>query len=248
MKDPIKNMVNRKFLFVTLLALAIFSTFVFAEESSIGPYAAGDTVPLIQTCGNCTYCNVTSLTFPNGSLALDNTAMTKDGVEYTYNYTTPNDTTGTYLVNTDCDVDGASTPVTYDLIVTTNGKEIPTGMPTFQGVILLVVFGIAWFMLLLSLKVNEAGPKIFFMVLSLIFIMASVMTAYQVSVDYNVASSLNTTLGGIIFVVGAIILVIFFYILIRQTIVILDYFKVKRGLKWGGPASVRGYGPNGWMY
>ena len=232
-----------------LLVVTLFSmTFISAGQPEIGPYKAGDTVTLIQTCGNCTYCNVTSLKYPNGTSALSSTAMVKDGVEYTYDYTTNSSIVGTYLVNTDCDVDGVSTPVSYDLVVTANGKEVPVGMPNFQGIMLIVIFGISWFMLFLSMKMKEAGPKIFFMVLSFVFIMAAMMTAYQVSVEYNVASSLNTTLGGLVFVIGIILVVIFFYILIRQTIVILDYFKVKRGLKWGGPASVRGYGPNSWMY
>ena len=232
-----------------LLVLTLLSfAFVVAEQSSIGPYKAGDTATLIQSCGNCTYCNVSSLKYPNGTQALDNTAMVKDGVEYTYDFSTPSAVVGTYIVNTECDVDGVSTPVAYELIVTANGKEVPIGMPTFQGIMLIVIFGISWFMLFLSLRVNEAGPKIFFMGLSFIFIMASIMTAYQVSVEYNVASSLNTTLGGLVFVIGAVLLVIFFYILIRQTIVILDYFKVRRGLKWGGAPAMKGYGPNNWMY
>lgn len=244
-----KKYMQKTTMFGILLVFTLLSiSFIYAEQSSIGPYKAGDTVSLIQTCGNCTYCNVTSLNYPNGTQALDNTAMVKDGVEYTYDYTTNESITGIYIVNTECDVDSISTPVSYDLIITANGKDIPTGMPTFQGIILLVVFGTAWFMLFLSIRVNEAGPKIFFMILSFIFVMATMMTAYQVSIDYNVTSSLNTTLGGIVFVVGMIILVIFFYILIRQTIVILDYFKVKRGLKWGGAPAMRGYGPNGWMY
>ena len=246
-------MVNKTMLQKTgigvFLVLALFMfTFVVAEQSEIGPFKAGDTATLIQTCGNCSYCNVTSLKYPNGTQALDNTAMVKDGVEYTYDYTTSDTVVGTYIVNTECDVDGVSTPVSYDLVVTANGKEVPAGMPNFQGIMLLVIFGISWFMLFLSMKVNEAGPKIFFMVLSFVFIMAAMMTAYQISVEYNVTSSLNSTLGGLVMVVGMILLVIFFYILIRQTIVILDYFKVKRGLKWGGAPAMQGYGPNGWMY
>ncbi len=110
-------------------------TFVSAENQEIGPYQAGDTVTLIQSCGNCSYCNVTSLKYPNGTEALEDLSMTKDGVEFEYDYETSTEIIGTYIVNTDCDVDGISTPVSYDLIVTANGNSVPTA-----GVVVLFTF------------------------------------------------------------------------------------------------------------
>ena len=81
---------------------------------------------------------------------------------------------------------------------------------------------------------GEVGFKIFFMAMSLVFLMATLLTAYMVSMDGNVVSATNSTTLGLIVVLGTILFVVFAYILIRQTVNALELFKQKRGLVWDG--------------
>ena len=61
--------------------------------------------------------------------------------------------------------------------------------------------------------------------------MATVLTAYMVSADGNVATATNTTTLSLVYVLGAILFIIFIYIMIRQTVAVLDMFKINKGLK-----------------
>lgn len=231
---------------ITFLILGI--TFISASQQTVGPFKAGEQITLIQTCGNCTYCNVTSLIFPNGTKALGQVAMVQDGSEYTYDYTLNETIFGDYIVNGKCDVDGIDTVWAYNFEATSTGKPTPDGIPSFYGVLIVVIFGVSVFFLFLSMRLNEVGPKIFFMVISFIFLLATMMTAYQLSAEFNLSSTLNSTTGGLVFALAMILLVIFFYILIRQTVVVLDMYKVKKGLAWPGGAGVTGYKMNNWQY
>ena len=53
---------------------------------SLGIFKAGDNVSLIQLCDDCTYNNITSIIYPNGTIALGEAEMTKDGTQYNYTY------------------------------------------------------------------------------------------------------------------------------------------------------------------
>jgi len=127
--------------------------------------------------------------------------------------------------------------------VTSTGDYIPEGMPTFLGILVIIIFGTACFMMFLSVTMNEVGFKIFFMVTSIIFLMASLITGYMVLTDSNVTASISTTTLGLIVVIGIILFIIFAWILIRQTINALDLYNVKRGKSWnvGSGSSVGGY-------
>lgn len=236
-------------IFWGIIALVIIGIgFVSAAQQTVGPFQSGEQITLIQTCGNCTYCNVTSLIFPNGTKALGQVAMVQDGSEYTYDYTLNETVFGDYIVNGKCDVDGIDTVWAYNFEATSTGKPTPDGIPSFYGVLVIIIFGVSVFFLFFSMKLNEVGPKIFFMVASFIFLLATLMTAYQLSAEFNLSAALNSTTGALVFVLAMVLLIIFLYILIRQTVVILDMYKVKKGLAWPGGAGVTGYKMNNWQY
>ena len=113
----------------------------------------------------------------------------------------------------------------------------------FQMGVIIIIFGVSCFFLYLSSAMGEPAFKIFFLVVSLVFLMATMITAYMVSMDGNVVAATNSTTLGLITVLGMILFIIFAYILIRQTINALDMFKIKRGLGWGdmGGGNVGGY-------
>ena len=224
---------DKSYVFLTLV-LIISLTLVSASDTTIGVKKLDDCIDLIQSCADCSYVNFTSYTMPNGTRNVWEVPGVKNGVSFTYYNCSLANQTGTYIIDGHGDVGGKDTVFTYTYEVTTTGNPTPDGMPMFQMGLIILIFGISCFFLYLSFVMGEVGFKIFFMVTSLIFLTASMLTAYMVSMDGNVAAATNSTTLGLVIVLGMVLVIIFFYILIRQTINVLDSFKINKGLKMEG--------------
>ena len=224
-----------------LLVTMFFS--VSATETTIGTKNLDDCIDLIQTCADCSYVNFSSYTMPNGTRILTEWASTKSGVSFTYNDCNITDQLGTWIVDGHGDIEGTDTIFTYTYDVTPTGNPTPEGMPMFQMGLLLIIFGTSCFLLFLSSQMNEIAFKIFFLITSLVFLMATMLTGYMVSMDGNVVGATNSTTLALVTVLGFIIFIIFIYMLIRQTINALDMLRIKRGLGWevGAGSKVGGY-------
>lgn len=98
---------------------------VSSTQQSLGTYKQGDCVNLIQTCGGCTYNNITSIMSPNSTTLLGLTSMVKNGVEFTYSFCDTN-ISGTYIVNGVGDLDGITTVWVYDFFITDSGTTANT--------------------------------------------------------------------------------------------------------------------------
>jgi len=233
----IKGNVVLMLLFITMLST------VSATETTIGTKQSDTCIDLIQTCADCTYVNFTSYTMPNGTRVIVEWASTKVGTSFTYNSCNITSQLGIWFVDGHGDIGGTDTIFSYTYDVTPTGNPTPEGMPMFQMGVIIIIFGVSCFFLYLSSAMGEPAFKIFFLVVSLVFLMATMITAYMVSMDGNVVAATNSTTLGLITVLGMILFIIFAYILIRQTINALDMFKIKRGLGWGdmGGGNVGGY-------
>ena len=225
-------MVNRinSIIFIALL-FTIGISFVSAIETTIGTKQVDTCIDLIQSCADCTYVNFTSYTRPNGTRTVIEVEGVKDAVSFTYNNCNLTDNLGTWIIDGHGDVGGKDTIFSYTYDVTTTGNPTPEGMPMFQMGVLIIIFATSCFLLYLSNSMEEVGFKIFFLIISLVFLMATMLSAYMISADGNVVAATNTTTLALIYVLGSILFIIFMYIMIRQTIVVLDMFKINRGLK-----------------
>jgi len=232
-----------KVIFSVIMLIIVSLAIVNATETNIGTKKLDDCIDLIQTCADCTYVNFSSYTMPNGTRILLEVKGVKSGVSFTYNSCNLTNQLGTWIIDGHGDVEGTDKVFTYTYEVTQTGNPTPSGMPMFQMGVIIIIFGVACFLLFLSTQMNEVAFKIFFLVTSLIFLMATMLSAYMISMDGNVVSATNTTTLGLVVVLGIILIIIFIYILIRQTINVLDYFNVKRGLGWsvGAGSKVGGY-------
>ena len=219
---------------IVVLLLVTTFTLVGATQSDIGTKKLNDCIDLIQTCSDCTYVNFSSYTMPNGTRNVTELASTKSGTTFTYTDCNITNQLGTWIIDGHGDTDATDTIFTYTYDVTPTGNPTPEGMPMFQMGLIIVIFGISCFMLYLSSAFNEIAFKIFFMATSLIFLTATMLTAYMVSMDGNVSAATNNTTLGLFWVLGMILVIIFFYILLRQTIGVLDSFKINKGLKMEG--------------
>ena len=221
---------GKRLIVILLMSFLIIST-VSAIETDIGTKKLDDCIDLIQTCADCTYVNFSSYTRPNGTRNIIEKPGTQSGISFTYNDCNITDELGTWIVDGHGDISGTDTIFSYTYVVTTTGNPTPEGMPMFQMGVLIIIFGISCFLLYLSFEMKEPYFKMFFLVISLIFLMATVLTAYMVSADGNVAIATNTTTLSLVYVLGAILFIIFMYIMIRQTVEVLDMFKINKGLK-----------------
>lgn len=228
-----------------LLALStlVMISFVAAIETNIGTKKLDDCIDLIQSCADCTYVNFTSYTMPNGTRVIIEVASVQDGTSFTYNDCNISGQLGTWIIDGHGDLDSVDTIFTYTYDVTTTGNPTPGGMPTFQMGVMIIIFGTACFLLFLSIQMNEVGLKIFFLITSLVFLMATMLTAYMVSSDGNVSAAINSTTLGLITVLGVILFIIFIWIIIRQTVNAMEMLKLKRGHAWdvGSGVQVAGY-------
>ena len=107
------------FLFLFVIALVIVP--LASAETTIGTYKQFKCVNLIQICSNCTYNNISSISYPDSTVALSGKGMQKTGTFYNYTFC---DTTkvGTYIVNGFGDLDGTISVWNYNLEVTPTGE------------------------------------------------------------------------------------------------------------------------------
>ncbi len=220
-----------KILILFLLILVGTIALTSATETDIGTKKVDTCIDLIQICADCTYVNFTSYTYPNGTRVINETAGIKSGPSFTHNSCNLTDQLGTWIIDGHGDVEGTDKVFTYTYEVTSTGNPTPEGMPTFQMGVIIIIFATSCFLLYLSSSMGEPAFKIFFLLVSLVFLMATMITAYMVSMDGNVVGATNSTTLALITVLGVILFIIFMYVMIRQTINALDMFKIKKGLK-----------------
>jgi len=220
---------------VTLI-LGLFIALVLIQSASalLGTYKLGMDVDLIQTCNNCTYCNLTSVKYPNGTDILTNVKMTKDDTYYNYLLDGGNLTViGTYTYYYDCGnlVEKATGGIDFEVTIT--GDETPEGISFILAGIFIIVFGIGWFFLFLSLQMQEPGPKIFFLLASFIFLLGSLLMAMVIGFDSNLTSGINTTIKIMMYAFSLIFFVVFAYIMIKQIVVAMDLLRERKGYEVG---------------
>lgn len=126
---------------VLIIIIGIFLiSFISAE--SIGTFKIKDNVELYQTCNNCTYCNLTSIKYPNAtSIINDVLNMTKDGTYY--HYTLPGGNTsviGVYKYCYDCGNTIEKSTGCIDFSITGTGYPMDSPKATlYIGLLALLV-------------------------------------------------------------------------------------------------------------
>jgi len=216
--------------------VSLFIVVILAQSVSalLGTYQLETDVDLIQTCNNCTYCNLTSIKYPNGTNILTNVEMVKDGTYFNYLLSGGNTTAiGTYTYYYDCGNSVESITGGIDFEVTITGDETPEGVAYILAGIFVIVFGIGWFFLFLSIQMQEPGPKIFFLLSSFVFLLGSLLLALVVGFDSNLTEGVNNTIRILMYAFGLIFFVVFAYIMIKQTVVALDLMREKKGYEVG---------------
>lgn len=225
-------------LIFTLFLIFIFSSFVFAEEESLGIIKQDTCVKLIQTCANCSYINFTAVLAPNNTVIAENLNTTKTGSFFFYDCLNATDI-GTYIVNGIGDIENVLTIFSYTFTVTPDGTEPSTSqglMYSFMMFILVILFSfcvVGAFKIegknefdvgggLIKINFNKYYKFALFFLSYLLLIFIS-FTTYQISLNF-LFLTLASTIFYFIFETLYILLVpiFFIFVIVNLVKIILD--------------------------
>ena len=94
-----------------------------SAQSALSIVKQNTCISLIQICDNCTYNNITSIRYPDGTLSISNIGMQKTGTLYNSTFC---DTIqiGTFQITGQEDPDGIITAWTYDFLSNASGSNM----------------------------------------------------------------------------------------------------------------------------
>lgn len=125
-----------------ILTILILGIFLLSFASSLECWNEAETnteIQLIQKCPSCSYVNLTSISYPNGTIFL-NEEMTKQGINF--NYTLPDSSqTGKLSYGVIGDKDGADPPEEQTLCIelSPTGRTLEKPEANFYFIILFLV-------------------------------------------------------------------------------------------------------------
>jgi hypothetical protein len=122
-------------------------------NSCLGVFKQGESVSLFHFCATCTYVNISSIVYPNSTVLPLETAMTKDGSSYTYDFVHPNLPLGDYSYNVIEDKGGNLTGESLCFVISSSGVRERS---VLDNTILLILFGLAIVLLVLALYLNQS--------------------------------------------------------------------------------------------
>lgn len=129
------------FIFAIFVLSMIFnSNIIIAQQESLGTFKLNNCVLLKQVCFNCTYINISTISYPNSSLALElETAMINSTITYNYTFCGANDS-GTYTYCGHGNVNGVDTPFCTDFLITGSGYDLSISQSIFSTISLIALF------------------------------------------------------------------------------------------------------------
>lgn len=140
--------------FLIMLILGI-TFFILVKPVKAETYKLDSLVNLVQTCNNCTFCNVSKIIYPNGTIFLTNLQMTQDS--NSYNYILTNNYTGIlgeynwwYICGNSVEI--ATGKLTFS--ITATGKELTSS----KSITYILIFIISFIVLIVLLIVGIALP------------------------------------------------------------------------------------------
>jgi len=126
---------------IYLVFLLVFILGLVSSLDSLGTFVKDDCVEISQTCSSCTYLN-TSVTYPNSTIAINNTPMTSQGAglwKYSFCNTS---TMGRYDVTGSGDLGGTATSfdaVYFEITYDGNVLDVPKSI-LYLGLITILIF------------------------------------------------------------------------------------------------------------
>ena len=151
----------KKIILLTLIIGIFLLSFTSAAISRLPkPVKMNDCVRLPQTCPDCTYNNISTILYPNLSIAVEGIGMSKNGTEYNYTFCLTGEL-GEYIVNGYGDTGGTLTTWNYPFDVTPNGLPIPTaGESILYFTFMIILFSILIIMVYFICVLPSGNDKV----------------------------------------------------------------------------------------
>lgn len=181
----------KKILLLLAVCLCLISL-ASAEDvviQSLGNVQQNSCVTLKQSCGNCTFVNVTSVEYKiNSTQLLGEVVMTKIKTEYNYSFC-GTASLGHYIVNGKGDPDGILTSFGYDFWVTGNGEAVAgDGLKIFIfSLFIIVTVGLLYSFIIQLAKIATMSMTIYDIIMSWSFLLLMIIV-YYLSNSYLTAS------------------------------------------------------------
>lgn len=137
----------KKILITIILGIFLISL-ASAEIQTLGTFKRFDCVNLKQSHGNCTYNNISHVSYPDSSRALSENVMTKIGTNYNYTFCNTSQL-GEYIINGFGNPDGEKVTWTYNLFITETGKE---DVSVFNNPLLIILIVMGLIFLIIGIK------------------------------------------------------------------------------------------------
>lgn len=186
------------------------------------------------SCDNCTYMNITFL-FPNGTIAIDNQEMTNLTSDYYYNYSFCNTSTlGTYIAIINYDEDGKYYSDFDFFKVTPSGREAPNsgeGTIFLASIISMILMTILFFSFSFTVE-RESGLRFGFLAISLVMgVITTLYSSVSLMETYGGFSRTLNSFSIFQYIILAVLLIIFIFVLVSLIVSALNAWQIKKGLK-----------------
>lgn len=205
-------------------------TYDAGEVESIGTFRQDNCVVLIQNCANCTSINISSVSYPNSTKALNEIQMTKDGNYYNASFCETS-SIGTYNLNGVGNPNGENDVFAYTFEITPSGfRGVSSGEGMSMMISIIVILLVSVFFFVMSFRLNSPFGKFTTLVISGIFLFISVLFS-MVTIDQTVGGFGNIVSGYATFltVVKVIVSISILALAILSIAVSVRYYKFRRG-------------------
>jgi len=230
------------FFFISLVSA---SSIYFDFEFSVVEQNTCFNIP--GSCDNCTYMNITIL-FPNGTVIVENQAMTNLSSTYYYNYTFCNTSTlGSYIYITHYDEDSYLETDENFFEVTPSGRSCPcsaSGIIFLSSVATMFLISLLFFFISNSFKGDsaamsgskeaEGNPAARFVFIALSFIVGVIAVLYSSVSLMEIFWGFDriiSSYSAFLYIILAVLFLLFIFILINLIIRAIEAMRNKRGLR-----------------
>jgi len=172
-------------LILLILPLCLAEMSIFKQETNVS---------LIQSCNNCTYCNLTTIQLPDGTTMIKNEEMTKDGTSYNYNLSDSNITQiGLYQWCFDCGNDDENVVGCIPFEIAHAGVKPTTAQSGMSIAIIITIIFIMFFFGFIAFKLMDYEKMypiaLFFLLVAIIIAVYGLYLGVVYSRDYLYAST-----------------------------------------------------------
>ncbi len=213
-----------------LIIVMLLIPLTMGAVETLGTFKQNENVELRQVVSGASFCNVSSVVYPNSSKAITNVEMTQDGNEYSYTFSNTSNL-GSYIVNGYCGNSTDESVFAYDFEITPSGMpgiSSGGGISLFGSLFVMILIGSFFF--ILSMRLESTTSKIIFITFSSIMLLMVVFYS-MVIVQQNLGGyeSLVSGYSAFFTVLKILTGIAVTAFLIFALLVAIRYYKFKRG-------------------